>query len=690
MRWGGLSPVAKQMGFSMSETAGLVTPVIETFRSGDEAAVALKTGLLKLISDTKPVQETLASIGVSQKDLNGQLRSGKDIFIDVANAFQGMDENQKLFVTQQLVGIDQSARMVKVFDNLAQYTKITATAMNSAGSAAREVAERLKDPEVVINRLVEGFNNLSGSIGDDFQESATEAVDGVTTILNVLQDAVDKGAFAPILDAFNDFLDGITGGLESVAKNLPDALEKIDYTGFLGSLSELRNTISGLFDGISFDSPEALAAAIQKIVDAFDALVSFSNGIFNVFTGLVEYLSPVVDKFISLDESTQKFLGTITGAGATIAGLALPIGTLGTALGGLTSAFQAASGALAFFLGLKMAEEINEDLYGVDETLTAFKKSAAELQEEIEKLEGVNGTMYKFFKGEDKDTVLDELRAKLQLVNDKIKIIEDENQGKDIFAETKDSAKELQNALDHIVPTFEKLEAKKEINIDIEQSALKELENAANHISAKFEETHQVVKVWKESTGKWETIVVPVDTTQVDDAKKKIEDIPAEKKLKFETDLKIEEIKAKAQTIEAAMKFKAEVDIAQIEAEAKVATAAFDSIGKTVAATASAAEGMFSSLAKFEGSMSDKWFLQDILKEQVALEREAIESQKALNESWAKYYDARTERMKSGEADISLQMDGVYPHLEAIFWEIINSLRIRAANEDIAALLLGA
>jgi TP901 family phage tail tape measure protein len=96
------------MGFSMEETAGILTPVIEIFRSGDEAAVALKTGLLKLIDDTKPVQEALASIGVSQTDANGALRSGKDILLDVSKAFQTLDEDQKLFVTQQLVGIEQA------------------------------------------------------------------------------------------------------------------------------------------------------------------------------------------------------------------------------------------------------------------------------------------------------------------------------------------------------------------------------------------------------------------------------------------------------------------------------------------------------------------------------------------------------------------------------------------------------
>ena len=68
-----LSPIAKQMGFSYEETAAILTPVIEVFRSGDEAATAMRTGLLKLIDDAKPVQDALANLGIAQRDANGHL-----------------------------------------------------------------------------------------------------------------------------------------------------------------------------------------------------------------------------------------------------------------------------------------------------------------------------------------------------------------------------------------------------------------------------------------------------------------------------------------------------------------------------------------------------------------------------------------------------------------------------------------
>ena len=139
----GISPIAKRMNFSMAETAGLLVPVIEVYRSGSEAADALKTGLQQLTADTAPVKEALASIGVSQTDLNGKLRSGKDIFLDVAKAMVGLDDATKQYVIGQLVGIEQAGRMAQVFDNLNSYLGVTETAAASAGSAMKEIETRL-------------------------------------------------------------------------------------------------------------------------------------------------------------------------------------------------------------------------------------------------------------------------------------------------------------------------------------------------------------------------------------------------------------------------------------------------------------------------------------------------------------------------------------------------------------------
>lgn len=187
-----LSPIAKKMGFTFEETAGLLTPVIEIFRSGSEAAQALRTGLLKIISDEKPVENALRALGVEQKDLNEELRSGKDILLDVSLAFTNLNRNQKLFITANLVGTRQAARMVEVFDGLNKTQEITRIAMAATGSAAREVAIRMAATEKQIDIFQVGLARIAKIVGDELNPSFRKMLSGLTNLLPKVLDLFFK------------------------------------------------------------------------------------------------------------------------------------------------------------------------------------------------------------------------------------------------------------------------------------------------------------------------------------------------------------------------------------------------------------------------------------------------------------------------------------------------------------------
>lgn len=335
----GLSPIAKQMGFSMEETAGIITPVIEVFRSGDEAAVALKTGLLKLVDDAAPVRAALSSIGVSQTDTNGALRSGKDILMDVAMAFQGLEQNQKLYVTQQLVGIDQSARMVEVFDQLNKTSEITQTALKASGSAGEEVAKRLASAQVQIGIFKTTFENLAVVVGDQFKAAATEAIAGGSAIARALRDSVEGGAFDEVFSAFDNFFDNLARTLSGMADVLPEALERVDFSRFVDSLRAVVGEADGLFDAffgdIDLTSAEGLADAIQKIVDAGTSLENIIAGILEGWQRWAGWIGTLTDKFGELDDATAKNIGTTLQVGKEIDVLSGLAGKLSGALGAL-------------------------------------------------------------------------------------------------------------------------------------------------------------------------------------------------------------------------------------------------------------------------------------------------------------------------------------------------------------------
>ena len=656
----GLSPIARTMGFSFEETAGILTPVIEVFRSGDEAAVALKTGLLRLLDDSKPVQEALESIGVSQRDANGELRSGKDILFDVATAFQDLDQNQKLFVTQQLVGIEQSARMVEVFDGLSKSTEITAVAMNAAGSAAKEVAARLQDPEVAVNRLIQGFKNLASSIGDDFQQAGTGAINGITAMLNSLEGAVDEGMFDPLLDALNDFLEGIEKDFKELSENLPEALEGVDYSGFLDALGEIKDAIGGLFDGADLSKPEGLTAAIQKVVDTLESITRVSITIGEVFVEVAGYISSLTGWFNSLDGDTKELIGTLAGVGAAVTAISVPIATVtaaisgvGAIIGGISAAPFVAAAAALVGVGVAtdtVAGKVSEWISGNEEAERSLA-FAKEVDEDI---------------------------ARIYAEADKVAPAM-ESIGESAY----ESNLKIVESMDGSTNSTEKLRAKmEELGILVEEPKKVEVD------TKEAKEKLQSLEIWRESTGTWEIIKVPVDTTEVSKAKEEIEEIPAVKRLEIETDLEIAKVKAQADTVQTALQFKAEVDIAEIEAATEVTKAVAENISEMFSNTGDTISDLVSMFGDDTSVSQDNAIYRAISNEQ-EYRSKLLEQQKALNDAQVAYLKEKTKRLQSKEALITVDGDGLQPHLEMIMWELFEAIQIRATQEGLDQLNLG-
>lgn len=658
-----LSPIASTMGFSFEETAGILTPVIEVFRSGGEAAVALKTGLLKLIDDSKPVADALASIGVAQRDANGDLRSGKDILYDVGKAFQTLDQNQKLFVTQQLVGIDQSARMVEVFDGLSKSTEITATAMNAAGSAAKEVATRLSDPEVAIKRLIEGFGNLSGAIGDEFQQAGVNAIDGFTAIFNSLQAQVEGGAFDPILDALDDFLNGIGETFETIATTLPEALEGVDYSGFLDSLGDIRNTLGSLFDGLDLGKPEDLTTAIQKVIDTFESLARFSSGLAEVFVTVADKIGDLIGWFNSLDKDTVTTAAQIAGFGAAVSAIAIPIAAVSTAISGIAAAagVVAASPIIAAVVGIGAA---------IGGTVAGVELLTNKLQDLLHP---------------DKDDKPS--KAMLETEADIKRIYEAAAQAEQAttdYGETsKDSFLDIVNSADDAAKGVEDL---KKVTVDLRK-------NAETPITVTVDTTEavknlQTLEYFRESTGKWETITVPVDTTDIAKAKKEIDEIPAVKRFEIETDLKIAEIKAQAETVQSSFEWEAKIDIAGIEAGTSRMKVMADSVSKAFDNTGDTITDLYRELNNAD-SINERSSIKRAISAEQTRRDEAMKRQKELLDAQLEYTKAKTKAIKDGEALITVNGEGLQPHLEMIMWELFAAIQVRANEEGLDSLMLG-
>jgi len=709
----GISPIASQMGFSMEETAGMITPVIEIFRSGDEAARALKTGLVKLVDDAKPVQDALASIGVAQFDVNGQLRSGKDIFIDVATAFQTLDDKQKLFITSQLVGIDQSARMVKVFDNLSLSTDIATAAMGSAGSAAREVAERLKSAEVAVDRFQVGFENLARTIGDQFSLAVVEAIKGGTDIEKALRDIVDSGTFQPVFDVINDFSSNLGALLSKVAENLPEAFEQVDFDGLLRALKEVGNSIGLVFEGVDLRTPEGLAKAIQSVIKTLESLAYVTAGMINQFRPFIQNIAGLISSFNDLDVQSKKSAGEILGLAKAVADAGLEIAAAIILIGGyaddLAPVFKVAINTIVslfdavklVFNGLKLAFiDVVDGLLAASELLTklpGFKALADDV--EANRL-----TLAKWRESASQDmreagdsflkhaTGIQTNFADLgKSAQDSAKEINDYAGEFDGIPEEKktDVAAQVDNAsIDQAKADLDnKIPDRKDTDVFVKSDA-GSVQSAANDInSALPDEKTTVAKLENQTKTELARIKADADIVQTAmewEAKLDIAEVEAKSKEV------VAQIEADAAIIQEAFKYKAEVDTAQIEADAKVAAAAFDSVAESVSATSDAAASMFDSLLSNIEKLGfvDKWQAWEVVQRQLDMEQQALDLQARLTEAQIEYMRRKSDALANGDGLIKISSDGLEPALEMIMWEIIQKVQLRVTEES-AEFLLG-
>jgi TP901 family phage tail tape measure protein len=683
----GLSPIANQFGLSMEETAGILTPVIEVFRSGDEAAVALKTGLLKLVDDAKPVRDALASIGVSQYDANGQLRSGKDILLDVAKAFTTLDDNQKLFVTQQLVGIEQSARMVQVFDGLSKTSGITATAMEAAGSAAKEVAKRLESSQIAVDRFKVGWENLSVAIGDQFREAVKEVYNGGTEIERVLESMVDNGTFKPVFDAINKFANEIGDLLKAVAKNLPEAFEKVKFDDLLKSFGGLEEAVKGLFEGVDLTTTKGLAEAIQKAVDTIRSLVNVTSGMIEGFKPFFDAIKGGISSFNELDSGSQKTAGNLLALSKAVAeaGLKMVAAVLAISASAdeLEPTFRLVINSVGLLLdGMQLAW--NGLKLVILDSIESMLSSAAtvakilpfgELEEKIDVARRAIGLWRDDVSQDIKDAAesgkghLNSLGWNFELAGES-----SEKSKESIKSAMEKAGESMATAQTKAESLFKSIPAEKitSITAKADESGIKKaVESAWNYIEIEMPD------------GSVKRIDIAAKANK-DSAKKAKEDIdreiPAVKQLEIQTELDIEKLKAVTDVLNTSIEWSAKIDIAQIEADAEVAKAAFESIGEAVAAVADASASMFGDLSGYDGAHF--YELYDILSQQVDIEEKLVNAQVALIE-------ARTAAYKNGTAQtFTLQGDNLSQGARTFMYDVLKEIQLDISERG-DSLLLG-
>ena len=722
-----LSPIAGAMGLSFEETAELLIPVIEVFRSGPEAANALRTGLLRLGDDSKPVQEALESLGVSQRDVNGVLRDSDDILRDVAAATSGMAESEKLFVAQQLFGLDQSAKMITVLGSLEDSSIDVNKAMAESASVAEEVAIRLGTAEKAGDRVSESFENLARTLGTQFLDEMTGINNAIAEVFVQFEQAAADGALDDFFDAITPTLDNIKRLAAEVAQALPEALEGADYSGFVQGMAALFGNLED-----ASISVEDLQGVIEGLGGTFKSLSEFTAGTIEVFKGLAGALAPLFEAFLDLDGDTQKLIGTI-------GGISLVVGPAVGILGGLTAAVRALAGRGGIIaIALPVIRNLSTALGrsgGLGFAAIAATTALAKLYDETKKFNEFRFTFSDELKAElDKTAGAQKLTTEFSLFQvqkiaeaygslsdyfgfgeeaaEDFKLINDEainaaiavsNLGGDAqtaggsISGMGDAAGEAAEKTDTIgqaaidsaiaVGNLGDPEPLKQLSITAVDAALAvakigEAGESINVLSADINDTSKFVRGLDGNL-----IDVNKSISTMGEVTKDAGD-EAEKGLsKFdELGLALEELASNERIKK--MEFTASINTAALQADANKVDSILNATSQTISNLGESTSSMFGTLSGDGLSGMQEWDLEDAIEQQVDIQREAADQQKELIDEQIKSIRAKTQALQNGDGLIKIDSTGLEPALEKIMWEIIEKVQLRA-NAEGSEFLLG-
>jgi TP901 family phage tail tape measure protein len=702
-----LSPIAKQMGFSYEETAAVLTPVIEVFRSGDEAATAMRTGLLKLIDDSKPVADALAALGISQRDANGVLKSGRDIMFEVAEAFKTAEEDEKLFLTAQLVGIRQAAKMVNAFNDLNYIMEIHETALGATGSRLQEVEARMNTFEKQLDRTKIAFQNLGIAVGDEFRLAAQGAVEGATEIELQLQGLVRSGAFDELFEYLRDLGERLGVFFKDIAEILPEAVALLDFSQLIKSLegvgSELNKIFKSIFGDIDLTTPEGLAAFIQKIIDGFTALQNVVAGVLSGLEPFIAKAVEVVEKFVEGGSEAQKFAGEVLGIAKGVnevlkaiplltGGLNLLSGAIGllaftripaflVSLGQVGTVSVGALGALgsAGLLGVVGALSVGFGVLvgNLVKDLPVFKQIGETFAEIALRAKGLGAAEIALIEARAKSTEsAGEQAVELVRLAEAMGKLPSQ-QSTEVLVE---GSQEYQDDLQEILDEVEKFPESKGTKLYAEPDT----ESAKEAVNTLF------ITVTGESGNVFFIPVkVKADEQPVEETKKKIEEIPNEKslvaKIENQTEIEVTKIKAQAEVLQSAFEWTAKIEIAEVEQHMETIRTLSDNLTTSFANTGDVISAMVGNLADLTGYEAYK--VLGYIEEESRRRDRLLDAQIKLTDAEIKWLDAKTKAVDRGDAAISIQMEGIYPELELIMWKVMERVQLQVNNEGLDLLI---
>jgi TP901 family phage tail tape measure protein len=668
-----VAPIASVVGLSFEELVGLLTPMIESLGSGEEAATALRTILARLGSDMGPVTEAFTELGVPLQDTAGNMTSVQTRIEALAAVWPTLTQEEKLYYANLLSGKSQLEGFVALMEGYDDALNVTTMAVNAAGSAQKELEVRMAASEEAVKRNQVAWELLAATIGFQLLDNFKGLTEAQTELAASMKQVVESGGLQPLFDILNPLMEKFAEGLQEIAKNLPEAFEGVDWSGLQAAVEELQRALGDLFGGIDLTTPEGLRQAIQFLIDVSANLINVTAGMVDGFRPWLAALGAAVVAFKDLSPEAAQAAG---------------------AFAGWTTGLDAALGVLDVFLGvLGGVIDVIKILIGL-----AVAKWALEVAGVIGT--GAGGGLVGAFGA--LVAILGTLTGSVALGAWFADLLEKIPPVKSWLDQTQVSAEKW-------IATLRAGEVTNPLALEGIAERLQEISERTGVAVTSMEDFNEAVDsgrlVFDEATGQWVAASEAVgqlagETDKTSDA---LVTIASQSRTTGQllaaygqdaaaagddtADLYRELAAISSNERIKNMEFVMSLSIAEVEANAKIATATLEGLATTIESTGSLIGTLFGLLAEGQDPALTSKILEQLEAEQEARAK-ALELQQQLTEQYLEYLRVRTEQIQSSDNLITIEAAGLQPHLEAFMWEILSAIQVRV-NEDGLELLLG-
>jgi len=682
--------IAAGAGVPFETLASAIAAVTASGAPTTEAITGIKAALSNIIKPSAEAAELAAELGLSFDATALQSRGFEGVLQDVYTATGGnVSEMAKLFGSIEAF----NSVLILAIDSLGKFAGALDAVDDATGSTQAAYDKMVNNFALTNQRFINNMTATLVDIGAPLLDEYGEIASALGDIFKGVSIGIDAGAFDSVYEYLETAGSSLAEYFRGIAEVLPEALEGVDFDGLLDALDGLgvniKKVFKALFGDLDLTNADDLEKAIQKIVNGVTAITNVTSGIVGAWEPFAKAVGAAIDKFTESDASVQKFVGTITGFGKALNTIADNTGivtgsldTIGKSFAALTAIkFVGMAGGIGVVtaalaplaLGGALGIGVAALAMYISDKLTPAIKDIPESTELTLVLDDGN--------------VLDVLTG----------IIHDaEGRVISVPVHADDTAFTADTTNAQVKELLETGASTAEINYAITGDTAEletYLKDAGVLITKEMAETAAAVETeLVEIGGKMvEVEIVPPPKWAIKQIQKDIEEkIPSQKEIEItlqgEIDKELAIIATSAETIQTSMEWTARLDIAEVEAQAKILESAFGSIDSTMQSAGETISSLFGLLAG-DIDISAMWAIERQIRIENELREKTFELQKDLTEAQIKYMNAKTAALESGELNLTVSADGLAPHLEMIWHEVLEYCQVRASAEGAELLI---